>query len=177
MAIFPNWIYDGTGVIGFADYDAVQAADQRVFEANEGLTEEVIEDLTIRSTQRILYQIGNSDWWRTYYVRMSGGTYLTNFSLGLLPIPNPNPNKIIERTADFTDLCVYYALSYYIYPKIADFNNQENAERVKIGFFNEKYRSLFQELLDDGSWYDWAGEGFVSDNEKMPVRSNVIRVR
>jgi len=174
---FPNWIYDGTGVIGFADYSAVQAADQRVFEANEGLTEEVIEDLTIRSTQRILYQIGNSDWWRTYYVRMSGGNYLPNTSLGLLPIPNPNPNKIIERTADFTDLCVYYALSYYIYPKIADFNNQENAERVKIGFFNEKYRSLFQELLDDGSWYDWAGEGFVSDNEKMPVRSNVIRVR
>jgi hypothetical protein len=106
-----------------------------------------------------------------------GGTNLTNVSLGLLPIPNPDINKIIDRTADFTDLCVYYALSYYVYPKIADFSNQDNAERVKIGFFNEKFRSLYQELLDDGSWYDWAGEGFVTDREKMPVRSNVIRVR
>jgi hypothetical protein len=109
---------------------------------------------------------------------MTGGnTALFNVSLGLLPIPNPNINKIIDRTADFTDLCVYYALSYYIYPKIADFSSQENAERVKIGFFNEKYRSLYQELLDDGSWYDWSGEGTVTDAEKMPVRSNVIRVR
>ena len=175
---FPFWIYDVTGAIAFADYDAVIAADQRVFEANEGLTVNIIDDITIRSTQRILYQIGTSDWWRTYYMRMSGGgTNLTNVSLGLLPIPNPDINKIIDRTADFTDLCVYYALSYYVYPKIADFSNQDNAERVKIGFFNEKFRSLYQELLDDGSWYDWAGEGFVTDREKMPVRSNVIRVR
>jgi phage tail protein X len=175
---YPFWIYDGTGAIAFADYSAVQAADQRVFEANEGLTETVIDDITIRSTQRILYQFGTSDWWRTYYVRMTGGnTALYNASSGLLPIPNPDPNKIRDRTADFTDLCVYYALSYYVYPKIADFSSQENAERVKIGFFNEKFRSLYQELIDDGSWYDWSGDGVIPDSEKMPVRTNVIRVR
>ena len=178
MATFPNWIYDATGAIAFADYDAVQAMDQRVFESNEGLTETIIDDLTIRSTERILYQLGTTDWWRTYYVRMSGSsTLLTNVSLGILPIPNPDINKIIDRTADFTDLCVYYALSYYVYPRIADFSNEDNAERVKIGFMNEKYRSLFQELIDDGSWYDWSGDGTIPDTEKMPVRTNIIRVR
>jgi hypothetical protein len=174
---FPFWIYDATGAIAFADYDAVAMTDQRVFEANEGLTTAIVDDITIRATERILYQFGSSDWWRTYYLRMTSPSASANTSLGLLPIPNPDANKILARTADFTDLCVYYALSYYIYPKIADFSNQDNAERVKIGFFNEKYRSLFQELIDDGSWYDFDNNAVIKDNEKMPVRSNVIRVR
>ena len=172
------FIISGGNVISFAEYSDVTNIDQRVFESNEGLTSDLVEDLLIRATDRILYQIGTTDWWRTYYMRMSGGTYdPLIYTSGLLAIPNPNPNNIQDRKADFTDLCVFYALSYYIYPKIADFSNQDNAERVKIGFFNEKYRSLFQELCDDGSWYDFSGDGIITPKEKMPVRTNVVRAR
>lgn len=166
-------------VLSFAEYTDVQNIDQRVFEANEGLTETVVEDILMRATTRIIQNFGASDWWRMYYMRMSGGTYdpLIYNSLGLLPIPDPDPNKIRARQADFTDLCVYYGLSYYILPKIADFSNQDNAERVKIGFFNEKYRSLFQELIDDGSWYDWDNGGTITSSEKMVSRTNIVRVR
>jgi hypothetical protein len=103
-------------------------------------------------------------------MRMSGGTYdPAIYTSGLIAIPPPNPNYIKDRQADFTDLCVFYTLSYYLYPKIADFSQQDNAEKVKIGFMNEKYRSLFQELIDDGSWYDWSGNGTITPAEKLSI--------
>jgi hypothetical protein len=168
----------GGNVVSFAEYSDVLKIDQRVFEANEGLTSTIIEDAAERSTTRILYQIGQTDWWRTYWMRMSGGTYdPLIYTSGLLAIPPPNPNLILDRQDDFTDLCVFYTLSYYIYPKIADFSNEDNAERRKVGFFNEKYRALFQELIDDGSWYDFSDNGTITPNEKMPTRTNIVRVR
>lgn len=179
MAFPNNWILQSGVVISFAEAQDVKNIDQRVWEANEGLTDSIVEDALIRSTTRIVQNFGASDWWRTYYMRMSGGTYdpLIYNSLGLFPIPDPDPNKIQARQADFTDLCVYYALSYYIYPKIADFSSQDSAERTKIGFMNEKYRSLFQELIDDGSWYDWDNGGTITSSEKMVSRTNIVRVR
>jgi hypothetical protein len=169
--------YQGN-VISFAEYTDVTAIDQRVFESNEGLTSAIVETLLERSTTRILYNITATDWWRTYWIRQSGGTYdPLIYTSGLLSIPNPNPNYILDRQDDFTDLCVYYALSYYIYPKIADFSIQDSAEKTKIGFMNEKYRALFQELIDDGSWYDFSGDGTIQPLEKMPTRTNIQRAR
>lgn len=172
------FIKSGTNVLSFAEYDDVTAIDQRVFEANEGLTDVVVEDILMRSTQRIISILTASDWWRAYYIRQSAGTYdPLLFTSGLISVPSLNPDKIKARLADFTDLCVYHALANYILPKIADFSNQDSAERVKIGFFNEKFRSMFQELIDDGSWYDFSGDGTISNTEKFPQRSNVVRVR
>lgn len=168
----------GTSVLSFADYDDVTAIDQRVFEANEGLTDVIIEDILMRSTQRIISTFTASDWWRAYYIRQSAGTYdPLLFTSGLINVPSLNPDKIKARQADFTDLCVYHALANYILPKIADFSKEDNAERVKIGFFNEKFRSMYQELIDDGSWYDFSGNGTISNTEKFPQRSNVARIR
>jgi len=168
----------GTSVLSFAEYDDVTAIDQRVFEANEGLTEVIIEDILMRSTQRIVSILSASDWWRAYYIRQSAGTYdPLLYTSGLISVPSLNPDRIKARSADFSDLCVYHALANYILPKIADFSNEDNAERVKIGFFNEKFRSMYQELLDDGSWYDFSGNGTISNTEKFPQRSNVVRVR
>jgi hypothetical protein len=165
-------------VISFAEYQDVLNIDQRVFESNEGLTEIIVEDQLIRSTERIISLLSTSDWWRSYYIRQSGATYdPLIFTSGLIAVPSLNPNKIKARLADFTDLCVFYTLTYYLLPKIADFSKEDNSERVKIGFFNEKYRTLFQELIDDGSWYDFSGDGTITNNEKMPIRSNIVRVR
>lgn len=172
------FIMSGTSVLSFAEYDDVTAIDQRVFEANEGLTDVIIEDILTRSTQRIVSILSASDWWRAYYIRQSAGTYdPLLYTSGLISVPSLNPDRIKARLADFTDLCVYHALANYILPKIADFSREDNAERVKIGFFNEKFRSMFQELLDDGSWYDFSGNGTISNTEKFPQRSNVVRVR
>ena len=173
------FIISGGTVISFADADDVHTIDQRVFEANEGLTDAIVEEVLIRGTTRIIQNFGASDWWRSYYIRMSGGTYdpLIYNSLGLLPIPDPDPNKILARQADFTDLCVYYSLSYYLLPKIADFSKEDNAERAKIGFNQEKYNFRFEELINSGDWYDFGGDGVVQSNEKLPGHMSLRRVR
>lgn len=168
----------GGNVISFAEYDDVTSTDQRLMEANEGLTADVVEDHLERATQRIIQLIRQTDWWRSYYIRQSGGSLSPSiFTDGLISVPAPDANKIKDRQADFTDLCVYYALSEIIYPKIADFNNQDSSEVKKIGVFGEKFRKRFQELIDAGDWYDFTGSGTITPEEKMPVKTNLVRIR
>jgi len=172
------FITSGGNVIAFAEYSDVTERDQRVFEANDGLTEAIVEDLTEKATTRILYLIRNTSWWTSYYLRQSGGSTNVNiFTSGLISVPLPDPNRIKARQQDFTNLCVFYTLSEYLYPKIADFSSQDNAEVKKIGVFDQKFRSLFQELIDSGDWYDFNNTGTVSAEEKMPTRTNLQRVR
>ena len=169
MAFMTN----GTTTISFADYDDVLAADQRLFEANEGLTDEVVEDALIRSTERILTLFRNTDWWRSYYL-----TRATNFVANTVAdIPALDIDRIQDRENDFTDLCVYYSLYNYLLPKIADFSTEENAERAKIGFYQQKFDRLFGELIDAGDWYNFDGSGAITSAEKQPGLFNLKRVR
>ena len=171
------FILSGSNVISFAEYEDVLATDQRLFEANEGFTEAIVEDALTKATRRILDKIRATDWWRSYYVRQSAGNDTSIYTSTLISVPAPVGSKIKLRQADFTDLCVYFALAEILYPKIADFGNTDSAERQKIGFYDEKYRALFKELLEDGDWYDFSGDGTVNPSEKAPSRQNLVRVR
>lgn len=167
------FLQNGTTTISFAEYDDVVTADQRLFEANEGLTDDVVEDALIRATQRILVLFRNTDWWRSYYL-----TRATDFVANTVAdIPALDPNRIADRQADFTDLCVYYALYNYVLPKIADFSTEDNAERAKIGFYQGKFDRLFGELIDAGDWYNFDGSGAITSAEKQPGFYNLRRVR
>lgn len=167
------FISNGSTVISFADYYDVQERDQRLFDANEGLTEDVVEDLLIRSTERILALIRATDWWKSYYVtRQDGFSFNTTADIPALTI-----SKIIGRANDFTDLCVYYGLYDYILPKIADFSDEMNAERQKIGYYQQKFNNLFGELIAAGDWYDFDGDNTVESTEKNPGIVNLRRVR
>ena len=84
--------------------------------------------------------------------------------------PRTQPN-------DFTDLCVYTALADFILPKIADFGNEDNAERQKMGYYANKAESLFQELITAGDWYDFDNDSNVESTEKQPGQYNLKRVR
>ena len=55
------FISDGQNIVSFAEYQDVLDMDQRVFEANEGLTDDVVDALLVRSTQRILTLIRATD--------------------------------------------------------------------------------------------------------------------
>lgn len=161
-------IKSGNTIISFAEYQDVEDMDQRMFEENEGLTDDVVEDRLIRSTERILAQFKNSNWYRELAFSQ-GATALT--------IPDLDPNRIIGHANDFRDLTVYYALMEYILPMIADFGTEENAERVKIGFYREKYSAMFDELIAQGNWYDYSGNGTVTADEFRPYPVNYQRVR
>ena len=167
------FIKNGSTVISFAEYQDVVDIDQRLFDANEGLTDDVVDVALQRATERILTKMRNTAWWKNYYVtRDSSLSYTT-----AADIPALNANKIIDRQSDFKDLCVFTALAEYILPQVADFSNNESAERQKMGYYTNRAEALFGELVAAGDWYDFDGSGAITSAEKSPGQYNLRRVR
>jgi len=158
--------------ISFAEYSDVVSRDQRLFEANEGLTEVIVEELLEQGTSRVLTKIKASNWWKENQFKFDP-------SLNNDPrlVPSVDPFRIEGRQQDFTDLTVYLTLTEYVLPKIADFTDDGNADVKKIQFYKDKFDNLFVELLEDGSWYDFDDSGTVDVAEKYPSVHNLIRVR
>lgn len=184
------FILSGVNVISYAEAVDVRDKDQRVFEANEinfsdapdapTTLDEYIEDLTTKATARIDQKIRATSRWREYLGYAGSGYDSIN------EIPAFDPNRIISRKSDFTDMCAYYTLKEYILPKIADFGNPESPEVQKIQYYEQKFQDLFSELMDIMDWYDSDGDGTVESGEKMvrfgfPRRTrgrrNIARVR
>lgn len=169
------FITQGSTFYSFADYDDVVEKDSRLFQANEGLSQDDVEGALIRATERILEQLKNTDWWKSYYISKQGFTNVVIKQA--VSVPALDPFLIIARQGDFTDLCVYYALSNYLLPRVADFGNPDSAERQKMGFYDEKFRSLFDELVGDGDWYDFDNSGSITDSDQYPFPVNLVRRR
>ena len=167
-----SFIISGNTFRSFAEYQDVLDRDQRLFESNEGLTEEVVEDMLIRASERLLVRIRATTWWRDYQFKRNAS--LKN---DVRLVPPVNALKIITRKSDFTDLCVFLALAEYILPKVADFANQDSAEVQKIKYYQDRSEKLFNELIEAGDWYDFAGDGTVSTSDIEPSRLNLVRVR
>jgi hypothetical protein len=167
------FIIENDQVISFAEFTDVIAKDQRIFDANEGLSDDVIETALVRATERILTRLRNTGWWRGYYInRDSSISYQTTAD-----IPAIDPNKIITRQNDFMDLCVFVALGEYVLPGIADFSDEDSSERQKMAYYNQRSSELFTELVQAGDWYDFDGDGNITSNEKQPGAINLKRVR
>lgn len=167
------FIIESSTVTSFADFQDVVDHDQRLFESNEGLSDDIVEQHLVRATERILTKLRSSAWWQSYYVNRA-----TNFNaLTTADIPALDPNRIIARQNDFTDLCVYTALTEYILPQIADFGNDDSAERKKMGYYSQKADSLLGELISAGDWYDFDDDNIIQSDEKEPGKYNLKRVR
>jgi len=160
-------------VTSFAEFQDVVNKDSRLFDANESLSDDIVDAQLIRATERILTKLRSTAWWRSYYVNRDSSISLTTVA----DIPALDINRIIGRQNDFTDLCVYSALADFILPSIADFGNEDNAERQKMGYYTQKADSLFGELISAGDWYDFDDSGTISSKEKSPGQYNLKRVR
>jgi hypothetical protein len=167
------FINDGTTVISFAEYQDVVDRDSRLFDTNESLSEDIVEPLLIRATERVLTKLRSSQWWVNYYVNRTNSAIFSTVA----DIPALDPLRIQARQNDFTDLCVYTALGEFILPKIADFGTEDNAERQKMGYYVTKADSLFAELISAGDWYNFDGSGLITSAEKQPGQFNLKRVR
>lgn len=168
------FIEESSSVISFAEYSDVVARDQRLFDNNESLTDDVVEELLIRATDRIIANIRTTSWWQSYFRAQDGGsTSITSAA----DIPNPDPNKIQARQDDFTDLCVYSALADYILPMVADFSDADSAERQKMGYYKSRAEDLFVELVNAGNWYDFDGDNTVQQDERQVGYTRLQRIR
>ena len=167
------FLNNGTTVISFAEYQDVVDADQRLFDTNEGLTEDVVETHLVRATARILSLFRATTWWRSYYLKMDPTATVNTVA----DIPSLDVDRIVDRQSDFTDLCVYYSLYNYTLPSIADFGTEENTEKQKISFYQQKFNILFDELTASGDWYDFDDSGTIASGEKQPWQVNLKRIR
>lgn len=167
------FVTESNSVTSFAEFQDVVNKDSRLFDANEGLSDDIVETQLVRATERILSKLRSSAWWQSYYVNRNTATTINS----LADIPALDPNRIISRTNDFTDLCVYTALGEFILPSVADFGREDNAERVKMGYYVQKAEALFGELIAAGDWYDFDDSGTIASNEKQPGQYNLKRVR
>jgi hypothetical protein len=164
--------YSGGDFISFAVYADVTDRDQRFFEANEGFTEISVNDLLQQASQRILTQIRNTGWWKDY--QFSRDTSLNN---DMRLLPSVDPDNIKGREQEFKDLNIYFCLSEYLLPKVADFGNETSAEVVKIKFYRDQYAALFKEVIEAGDWYDFSGNGTITTEERAPTILNLVRIR
>jgi hypothetical protein len=169
-------------VISFADSFDVRDIEQRIFEANEinfqdaaspafATLDDYIDNLLEKSTDRLLLKIKASSWWNNYnsYV----GTSISDSNV----IPDVNPDRILRRQQDFTDMCVFYCLKEYLLPKTADFGIEESSEVQKIKYYDNKYTEYLNELLAIADWYDADGDGTVEDNEQLTTFRKSRRTR
>jgi hypothetical protein len=164
--------YNNSTFVSFAVYADVTARDQRFFEANEGFTSTAVEVLLAQASQRILTQIKQTDWYRL-------GAFANDSTLknDVRLVPNVNPDNIRSKEQEFKDLNIYFAMSEYLLPKVADFGNENSAEVVKIKFYRDAYHALFKEVIESGDWYDFSGNGVISTDEKKPNTINRVRTR
>ena len=167
------FVTENSIVVSFAEYSDVLQQDQRLFEVNEGLSDDVVEPLLIRATERILTKLRTSSWWRSYFRDRNTSVAINTVA----DIPALNPNYIKLRQTDFTELCVYVALADYILPGIADFSNQDTAERQKMGYYTNRADALFSELVEAGDWYDFDNSDTVTSSERTPGLINLKRIR
>ena len=171
------FIVSGGEVVSYAEALDVKDKDQRLFDENEidftnvpdtpGTLNNYIEDLTTKSTNRINQKIRASARWREYLGYIGSGYDINS-------IPAFNATKIVDRKADFTDMCCYYTLKEYLLPKIADFGNPESPEVQKIQYYDDKFNEIFSELMNMFDWYDNDQDGTVEDGEKM-IRFSLTR--
>lgn len=167
------FITENDNVISFAEYIDVTARDQRLFDSNEGLTDDIVEDALIRSTERILDRIRSTDWWRDYYSRRDPSITIKTSA----DYPAVDASKIKGRANDFTDLCVYWALSDYILPQVANFGDEADDDRNKMAYYKSKTDELFMEIIRAGDWYDFDDDDVVDSDEKQPGKINLKRIR
>lgn len=156
----------------FAVYADVTARDSRFFEANEGMTEQVVNPLLAQSSQRILTQLKNTDWWRNYQFSRD-----VSLKHDLRLLPDVQPDNIKGKEQEFKDLNIYFCMCEYLLPKVADFGNETSAEVIKIQFYRDAYNNLFKEIVESGDWYDFDSGGTISTSEKSPTYTNRVRTR
>tara|TARA_R110002050_G_scaffold47419_1_gene110692 strand:+ start:27 stop:593 length:567 start_codon:yes stop_codon:yes gene_type:complete len=177
------FVTDGAGnVTSYAEYTDVLQKDQRVLEANvikvpaeSGFVDvtDFIEDMLTKSTDRINIKFKASSWYQGYLNYT--GQSVSNPAL----MPDFNPNYILSRQQEFTDLAVFYCMYYYICPLIADFSDEDNgsAEVQKIKYYEDKFQGLFNELIALADWYDADGDGTIENSEKVWTNQTVRRSR
>jgi hypothetical protein len=99
-------------------------------------------------------------WWPTQTI----GYYDIKFVAG----GKLEPDEDLYTASQLTRVCVYNALGFHIYPKLAKFEPDTDIFERKMQFYRDEYARELDLVLRDGVEYDLDSNGTVTDNEREP---------
>jgi hypothetical protein len=98
-------------------------------------------------------------WWPTQQMGL--------YDLRILGTGQQEPDEDLYTASQFTRACVYQALGFHIYPKLAKFEPDLDIFERKMEFYRKEYERELDLVLRDGVEYDLDSSGTVSDAEKQ----------
>ena len=98
-------------------------------------------------------------WWPTQQMGL--------YDLRILGTGQTEPDEDLYTASQFTRACVYQALGFHIYPKLAKFEPDLDIFERKMEFYRKEYERELDLVLRDGVEYDLDSSGTVSDAEKQ----------
>lgn len=114
-------------------------------------------DAEITKAQNDVFRDLRIRWWPTQQVGLYDVKYLTGAV---------EPNEDLYQASQLTRACVYNALGFHIYPKLAKFEPEQDLFERKMEFYRQEYEREMDLVLRDGVEYDLDSSGTVSDAEK-----------
>jgi len=99
--------------------------------------------------------------------------WFPTFVVGLYDIRKLNtgqqePDEDLYTASQLTRACVYNALGFHVYPKLAKFEPDQDLFERKMEFYRKEYEREIDLVLRDGVEYDLDSSGIVTDTEKQP---------
>lgn len=117
-------------------------------------------DDTLTKAQADVERYLRIHWWPTQQI----GKYDITV-IGL----NSELNADLLTESQFTRATVFYALAYFIFPKLSKFEPELDVFQVKIDYYKSRFQEEITAVIQDGVEYDIDNDGTVTDVEKEPA--------
>jgi hypothetical protein len=95
-------------------------------------------------------------------------TYLRETKLDIRTISAPLLDEKRLDPTQWTRATVYYALGYFIYPKMTKFEPDSDRFQVMMEYYSKRFESEFDVAVREGVRYDDNDDGVFSDGEREP---------
>ena len=81
---------------------------------------------------------------------------------------NVEMNAALLTESQFTRATVFYALAYYIFPRLSKFEPDLDVFQIKMDYYKSRFAEEIQAVILDGVEYDIDGDDTITDVEKEP---------
>jgi hypothetical protein len=88
------------------------------------------------------------------------------YDIKVLTTGQSEPDEDLYTASQLTRACVYQALGFHIYPKLAKFEPEQDLFERKMEFYRTEYERELDLVLRDGVEYDADSSGVVDNSEK-----------
>jgi len=117
-------------------------------------------DAEITKAQADVFRDLRIRWWPTQMI----GYYDIKYVAG----GQVEPDEDLYTASQLTRACVYNALGFHIYPKLAKFEPDTDIFERKMEYYRAEYERELDLVLRDGVEYDLDSSGTVTDDEREP---------